>query len=298
VIHPAGLPDALTSIDRTLVMGILNVTPDSFSDGGRYLDHDAAVAHGLAMVRDGADVVDVGGESTRPGAVPVPSDEEQRRVIEVVRELATEGAYVSIDTRHADVARAAIDAGAVIVNDVSAGRGDQGMWPFIAEAEVAYVLMHNRGDGIAGTASASYPGEEWPGSMTRAVWNELDDRFEAAMAAGIRRERLIADPGIGFAKDAAMNWALATEDPHDAWATADLKAVGGPVLLGVSRKRFLATMPGGAPRVDDSMDQRDRLTVELTERAAQHGLWCVRVHDVAPNAEAVRRVRRDDWIGT
>jgi dihydropteroate synthase len=265
-------------------MGILNVTPDSFSDGGRYLDHDDAVAHGLAMVRDGADLVDVGGESTRPGATPVPSDEEQRRVVAVVRDLVAEGVHVSIDTRHADVARACVDVGAVIVNDVSGGRGDAAMWPYIAESGVTYVLMHNRGDGIARPDLAQ-------GTAPEIVWSELDQRSDEAARAGIRPERIVLDPGIGFAKDAVGNWRLV-----DHAVLGDAVHRRRPVLLGVSRKRFLGTHPDGTPRIDDSMEQRDRLTVQLTERAARHGIWCVRVHDVAPNAEVVRRVRAGGWM--
>jgi dihydropteroate synthase len=276
--HPAGLPADLTVLDRTLVMGILNVTPDSFSDGGLYFDHDAAVAHGFAMAGAGADLIDVGGESTRPGAVPVPTLEEQRRVVEVVRELAAEGVHVSVDTRHADVARACVDAGAIVVNDVSAGRGDDAMWPFIAASNVPYVLMHNRGDGPSRDDLADY-------SSQAQVWDELHRRAEQALQSGVADEALVLDPGIGFAKDAAMNWALIEQlDTAPGWGEAR------PVLLGVSRKRFLATEPDGRPRDGDSMAQRDRLTLQITERAARAGVWCVRVHDVAPNAEAVRRI--------
>jgi dihydropteroate synthase len=276
--HPAGLPADLSVLDRTLVMGILNVTPDSFSDGGLYFDHDAAVEHGLAMAADGADVVDVGGESTRPGAVPVPSDEEQRRVVEVVRDLAAEGVPVSIDTRHADVAAACVDAGAVVVNDVSSGRGDAAMWAFVADAGVPYILMHNRGDGPSRNDLAHY-------ASVSDVWTELHQQADRAERAGVRAESLVLDPGFGFAKDAGVNWSLLgelTDGPP--WGQHQ------PVLVGVSRKRFLATHPDGRPRNDDSMEQRDRLTLEITERAARHGVWCVRVHDVARNAEAVRRV--------
>jgi dihydropteroate synthase len=276
--HPAGLPADLTVLDRTLVMGILNVTPDSFSDGGLYFDHDAAVAHGLAMVEAGADLVDVGGESTRPGAVPIPSDEERRRVVEVVRDLASEGVQVSTDTRHADVAAACIEAGAVVINDVSSGRGDAAMWGLVAEKGTPYVLMHNRGDGPSRNDLAHY-------ASVADVWSELHEQVERALSAGVASGALVLDPGIGFAKDAAMNWALVDGlDAQPAWAQEH------PLLLGVSRKRFLATHPDGRPREDDSMGQRDRLTVAITESAARQGVWCVRVHDVAPNAEAVRRI--------
>lgn len=315
--HPAGLPAALSVLDRTLVMGILNVTPDSFSDGGLFLDHDAAVAHGLAMAEAGADLIDVGGESTRPGAVPVPSDEEQRRVVEVVRDLAAESVHVSIDTRHASVARACVDAGAVLVNDVSGGRGDEEMWPFIAASRIPYVLMHNRGDGIARPDLADYSEYRATWSSyeeakangfvdppawhpSTGVWVELDERLEDAERAGVREDRVVVDPGIGFAKDAVMNWALVDDEALAAMADRFRMPLGNrnvgehlkgrPALLGVSRKRFLGTHPDGRPRDDDSLDQRDRLTVQITERAARSGIWCVRVHDVAPNVEAVRRI--------
>jgi dihydropteroate synthase len=290
--HPAGLPADLAVLDRTLVMGILNVTPDSFSDGGLYFDHADAVAHGLAMVDAGADLIDVGGESTRPGARPVDSDEERDRVLGVVRDLVAQGVLVSIDTRHADVARACVEAGAVLVNDVSAGRGDPAMWPFVSAAKVPYVLMHNRGEGIARPDLAGYGSSESGGASSGStpVWQELAERCGEALAAGISPDHLIVDPGIGFAKDARLSWLLAAEDPRTSWASLAAEPAAAPVLLGVSRKRFLATHSDGSAREDDSMAQRDRLTLQITERAASRGVWCVRVHDVAPNAEAVRRV--------
>jgi dihydropteroate synthase len=297
--HPAGLPEDLAALDRTLVMGILNVTPDSFSDGGRYTERESAVRHGLAMVEAGADLVDVGGESTRPGAEPVSPEVEVVRVLGVVEDLVAEGVHVSIDTRHADVARACVDAGAVIVNDVSAGRGDEAMWPFVASSGVPYVLMHNRGDGIARPDLADYgaPNDSRSLPSSVPVWQELDERCEEAYYAGLRPEQLAIDPGVGFAKDAAMSWVLALENPFDTWAHQVVPHLVAPVLLGVSRKRFLATHPDGRPRDGDSMEQRDRLTVELTERAARHGVWCVRVHDVAPNAAVVRALPPTDRMG-
>ena len=292
--HPVGLPEALLPSGRTLVMGILNVTPDSFSDGGLYLDHDAAVTRGIDMAQAGADLVDVGGESTRPGATPIPSDRERSRVLEVVRDLVGEGISVSIDTRHADVARSCIEAGAVLVNDVSAGRADVAMWPLIAEAGVPYVLMHNRGEGIAQPDLADDSRQIPPSELAHRVWREWHGRFLEALDAGLHREQVVADPGLGFAKDAATSWALTTrvtleEFGHDARGE-DVPGMNRPVLLGASRKRFLATRRDGVPRSDDSMAQRDRLTVEITEQAARAGVWCVRVHDVAPSAAAVRRL--------
>jgi dihydropteroate synthase len=283
VIHPQGLPAALRALNRTLVMGILNVTPDSFSDGGLYLDHDAAVAHGLEMVRDGADLVDVGGESTRPGAEPVDVAEEARRVVDVVRDLVAQGVQVSIDTRHAVVARECVEVGAVLVNDVSSGRGDTAMWPFIAASGVPYVLMHNRGHGASRDDLASYA------DVVEDVAHELDDRTSEAVRAGIASDRLILDPGIGFAKRSEHNWPLVDESALAALVRGG-RADRRPVLLGASRKRFLGTRSDGSLHPDDSMRHRDELTVGITTAAARAGVWCVRVHDVAPNAAAVRAV--------
>jgi dihydropteroate synthase len=272
-----------------LVMGILNVTPDSFSDGGLYLHHDAAVEHGLEMVRDGADLVDVGGESTRPGAAPVDAAEESRRVLEVVRDLVAEGVKVSIDTRHAVIAQACVEAGAVLVNDVSAGRGDELMWPVVAELSVPYVVMHNRGSGSSRDDLARYD------DVRRDVARELGERVTEAERAGIERARLVVDPGIGFAKRAEHNWPLV-----DAEGLSSLVAAVGmaerpplPVLLGVSRKRFLATRPDGSARQDDHMHSRDELTTAITRTAAMAGVWCVRVHDVAGSAGVVAEVRSE-----
>jgi len=282
VIHPEGLPAALTMLNRTLVMGILNVTPDSFSDGGLYLDHDAAVEHGLEMVRDGADLVDVGGESTRPGAEPVEVAEEARRVVGVVRDLVAEGVHVSIDTRHAEVARECMEAGAVLVNDVSSGRGDPAMWPLVASSSAPYVLMHNRGDGASRDDLSGYS------DVVSEVAAELDVRGAEAVDSGIAWGRLILDPGIGFAKKAEHNWPLVDERALSALVRGGA-AGRRPVLLGASRKRFLGTQADGRPDPDDSMRHRDELTVGITTSAAHAGVWCVRVHDVAPNADAVRQ---------
>jgi len=286
VKHPAGLPPALADLGRTLVMGILNVTPDSFSDGGLYLDHDAAVAHGLEMVSEGADLIDVGGESTRPGADPVDIAEETRRVLDVVRDLVTAGALVSIDTRHAVVARACVDAGAVLVNDVSAGRGDPTMWQYIKSATTPYVVMHNRGHGTSRDDLARYS------NVVDDVLTEIDVWVAEVVKAGVAAARLIVDPGIGFAKRAEHNWPLVEESALAALVHGGLDSSSNtsarPVLLGASRKRFLGSMPDGSMRTDDSMQNRDALTVEITQRAVRAGVWCVRVHDVAPNARAVR----------
>lgn len=244
----------------TLIMGVLNVTPDSFSDGGRWLDPDAAIARGLELRDAGAAIVDVGGESTRPGAAEVGPDEEQRRVLPVVAALAAEGVTVSIDTRHAATAEAAIGAGATIVNDVSAGAADDRMARVVAEAGVEYVAMHSRGPAAA---PASY------GDVVADVRADLKVRLAALVVAGVEPERVILDPGLGFSKEAAHNWALL-------WRLGELASLGHRVLIGHSRKRFIGAMlPPDAP-----MAARDLPTAVLSALAADAGAWGVRVHDV------------------
>ena len=252
---------------RPVVFGVLNTTPDSFSDGGRYLDLDAAVAHGRALAAAGADVVDVGGESTRPGAVPVPEDEELRRTLPVVTALSADGIRVSIDTRSAAVAEAALAAGAAIVNDVSGGTADPRMLPLVAGSSADLVLMHSRG------AAGSAPDYA---DVVADVRAELGDRLAAARAAGIPDARLVLDPGIGFAKGAAENWALL--------AHVETLAVDGiRLLVGVSRKRFLAALaPDGAPA-----EARDLPTAVLSALLAERGVWGLRVHDVAATRTAL-----------
>jgi dihydropteroate synthase len=252
--------------DRCLVMGVLNVTPDSFSDGGAFYDADAAIAHGLALVTDGADLVDVGGESTRPGAAPIDADEELRRVRPVVRALAAEGVYVSIDTTHASVAEAALSDGARLVNDVSAGTSPD-LLKVAAAAAAPYVLMHSRGPA---NAPAVY------GDVVREVTDELLRGADAAYAAGV--PRVVLDPGLGFAKNAEHNLALMRALP-------DLVAHGHPVLVGASRKSFLGHVLGGR-----DVGDRDDATQATTALAAWHGAWGVRVHAVRPAADAVRVV--------
>jgi dihydropteroate synthase len=274
-----GLPDVVRRAARArcLVMGVLNVTPDSFSDGGRWPDVGSAVRHGLDLVADGADLVDVGGESTRPGAGRVPEDEELRRVVPVVRELALAGVPVSVDTTRARVALAAVDAGAVLVNDVSGGLADAQMAPAVAQAGVPFVVMHWRGPSEAMDALAQYD------DVVRDVLAELRRRVEALAAAGVRPGYLVVDPGLGFAKRAEHNWALLAR-------LGELAAFGRPVLVGASRKRFLGSLlagPGGEPR---PAGRRDHATAATTVLAALAGAWCVRVHDVAPSADAVRVV--------
>jgi dihydropteroate synthase len=264
-------------LDRTRVMAVVNVTPDSFSDGGQLLDPDAAVRHGLRALQDGADLVDVGGESTRPGADRVPEAEELRRVLPVVRGLAAAGAVVSVDTTRASVAAAALEGGARLVNDVSGGLADPDMLPLVAQAQVPYVVMHWRGPSSDMRERARYD------DVVADVCRELRMRLDAARAAGVDPQRVLVDPGLGFGKDAEHNWALLRALP-------ELAALGCPLLVGASRKSFLGALlagPDGAPRPPE---ERDAATAALTVVAAQAGAWAVRVHDVAPSADAARVV--------
>ena len=280
VKHPEGLPAELSQLTRTLVVGVLNVTPDSFSDGGDYLDPQQAIEHGLELASQGADIVDVGGESTRPGATAIDGATELSRVIDVVTGLTSEGITVSIDTRRSQVAERALEAGAVLVNDVSGGRGDEAMWPLMASVRAPYVLMHNRGEGASQDSLANY------GDVLDEVKRELLEQVESAMAAGVDASRIVLDPGIGFAKRAEHNWPLVHQSALD-----DMASWGFPVLLGASRKRFLGVHETGEPRIDDSMDTRDALTVELTRRALRAGLWAVRVHLVEANVAVANSSR-------
>ncbi|MFT2692142.1 dihydropteroate synthase [Clavibacter zhangzhiyongii] len=255
---------------RTLVMGILNATPDSFSDGGRHLALDDALAHARGMVRAGADIVDVGGESTRPGAARVDADEELARVLPVVRGLAAEGILVSVDTMRAATAEACVRAGARIVNDVSGGLADEAMARVVADAGVDYVAMHWRGHSATMAARATYA------DAVGEVRAELRARIDALREAGIDPARLVLDPGLGFAKDAAHDWQLLGSLD----AVTDL---GHRVLVGASRKRFLGRLlPEGAPVAD-----RDVPTAVVSALSARAGAWAVRVHDVASTRAAL-----------
>jgi dihydropteroate synthase len=259
-------------------MGVLNVTDDSFSDGGRYLDADSAVAHGLAMAAAGAGIVDVGGESTRPGAHRIDPDTEASRVVPVVKELAAQGLTVSIDTMHADVARAALDGGARIVNDVSGGRADRAMAPLLAEAGVPWVLMHWRSVSSEQPHRAPHYRD-----VVAEVRAELLASVDDAVAAGVDPAKLIIDPGLGFAKTGQHNWALLHALP-------ELVATGVPVLLGASRKRFLGSLlagPDGSPRPPDG---RETATAVISALAALAGVWGVRVHDVQASVDALKVV--------
>lgn len=275
---PAPLPAPLTepsAAGRALVMGIVNVTPDSFSDGGRWATTDLAVAHGRQLMAQGADLVDVGGESTRPGAQRVDSEEERERVIPVIRALAAEGVPVSVDTIHAETARAAVEAGAVIINDVSGGLADPAMHPVVAQTGVVYVCQHWRGNPETMNGLTDYAGD-----VVGGVEAELRERLTSLRAAGVRDEQLVVDPGLGFAKTHPQSWELLA-------ATARLREdLGLPVLIGSSRKRFLA----GAvtPEVSTEPLARDDVTAATTALAALAGAWAVRVHEVPANRDAVR----------
>jgi dihydropteroate synthase len=274
--EPAGLPAGVAGLGRSAVMAVLNVTPDSFSDGGRYTDLPSAVAHGLAEHAAGGDLVDVGGESTRPGAERVPAEEEQRRVLPVVRALVSAGVPVSIDTMRASTAAAAVEAGACLVNDVSGGLADETMLATVAALRVPYVAMHWRGPSDRMTELAVYD------DVVRDVRRELRGRLEAAVSAGLDPAFVVLDPGLGFAKNAAHNWALLGH-------LQELADLGRPLLIGASRKRFLgellADSATGDPR---ALPDRDAATDAVSALAARAGVWCVRVHAVRGTLDAVR----------
>ena len=262
------------SLGRARVMGIVNVTPDSFSDGGRFESPESAVRAGLQMLNEGADVLDVGGESTRPGAARVSEAEERARVEPVVAGLVAAGARVSVDTTRASVAAAALDAGAVLVNDVSGGK-DPAMFPLIAERGVPYVLMHSRGPSADMLSRAVYR------DLIREITVELAARLETAHAAGVAVDQIVLDPGVGFAKTADHNWTLL--------AMLDrLFALGRPLLVGTSRKSFLGALLADVDGTPRPVAERDDATQATTALVAAAGAWAVRVHAVRPAADAVR----------
>ena len=255
-------------------MGIVNVTPDSFSDGGRYLDADAAIDHGLQLRDEGAAYVDVGGESTRPGAERVPIDVEIARVLPVIRALAISGVAVSIDTMNAATATAAVEAGAVLVNDVSGGMADPQMAAAVAATGADFAIGHWRGPSSDMYARAQYT------DVGREVAAELRERIDAAAAAGIPPSRVIVDPGIGFGKTGAQNWALLN-------SLSAVTGLGHRVLVGTSRKRFLSATLGPDDGEDASLERRDLATAVTSALAARAGVWGVRVHDVAATRDAL-----------
>ena len=275
---PAPLPENLAAparAGRALVMGVVNVTPDSFSDGGRWITTDLAVAHGRQLIAQGADLLDVGGESTRPGARRVDLAEEQNRVLPVIRELAGSGVVVSVDTIHAATAAAAIEAGAVIVNDVSGGLADPAMACVLADAGVVYICQHWRGDPRTMDGLTDYGGDVLAG-----VEAELRARLDHLADAGLADEQVVIDPGLGFAKTHEQSWRLLA-------ATARLREdLRRPVLIGASRKRFLALALPDDVAADPLA--RDAATAATTALAAAAGAWAVRVHEVPASRDAVR----------
>ena len=276
-LAPGTLP-GLPSADRCLVMGVVNVTPDSFSDGGQWFGADAAIAHGLELMAAGADLVDVGGESTRPGAQRIDEAEELRRVGPVITELVRAGLPVSVDTMRARVAEFAVEAGAQLVNDVSGGLADPDMPRLVAAARVSYVVVHWRGHSRQMYHRAVYA------DVVREVRDELSQRVDAVLAAGVDPGRVVIDPGLGFGKRPEHNWPLLTHLGQ----LAALDAGTFPVLVGASRKRFLGNLlagPDGTPR---PFEECDGATVAITALAAAAGAWCVRVHQVPLNADTVR----------
>ncbi|WP_329327569.1 dihydropteroate synthase [Streptomyces luteogriseus] len=270
----AGLPEW----DRCAVMGVVNVTPDSFSDGGRFFDTTAAVKRGLDLVTEGADLVDVGGESTRPGATRVDEDEELRRVVPVVRGLASEGVTVSVDTMRASVAERALAAGAALVNDVSGGLADPRMIPAVADAGAPFVVMHWRGFLQGGNVRGEYT------DVVTEVVDELHARVEAVLAGGIAPERVVVDPGLGFSKDAGHDLALLAHLDR-------VLALGHPLLVAASRKRFLGRVLAGPDGPPPPARERDAATAAVSALAAHAGAWAVRVHEVRATADAVRVAR-------
>jgi dihydropteroate synthase len=259
-------------------MGVVNVTPDSFSDGGHWFDTTAAIKHGLELAAEGADLIDVGGESTRPGASRVDADEELRRVIPVVRGLASEGVTVSVDTMRARVAEQSVAAGAALVNDVSGGLADPDMVPVVAAAGVPFVVMHWRGFSESMNSRAVYT------DVVGEVVAELRERMDAVIAGGVDPAKLVIDPGLGFAKDAAQDLALVAhlDRLHD---------LGRPLLVAASRKRFLGHVLAGEDATPPPARERDAATAAISALSANAGAWAVRVHAVRPTADAVRVAR-------
>jgi dihydropteroate synthase len=259
-----------TARARPRIMGILNVTPDSFSDGGRWNSVDDAIEHGALLHAEGADLVDVGGESTRPGAVRVSPDEEQQRVLPVVRELSDRGIRVSIDTLNSSTARAAAEAGASIVNDVSGGLADPEMFRTIASLDTDYIVSHWRGHSDTMNELANY------NEVVGDVRTEIQRRVAELIVWGVDENRIVVDPGLGFAKTSSHNWKLLGNLDR-------LASLGYPVLIGASRKRFLADLLPG----DATVEQRDPATAVISALAAQAGVWGVRVHDVETTKAAL-----------
>ena len=278
MLHPSGLPENLRNFDRTLVMGVLNVTPDSFSDGGRFDDTEIAISHALQMIEDGADIIDIGGESTRPGSERISVQVELDRVLPVITALVDSGVAISIDTMRAEVARAAIDAGACMINDVSGGKSDPEMLNYVSTLTVPYILMHWRGPSNIMNTLTDYI------DVVADVTSEISKQVDVAVAAGIARERIAIDPGIGFAKTVDQNWPILKH-------LDVLEGLGLPILMGASRKKFLGELlaKDGVAR---ETDERESATTAISTLMAVRGLWAVRVHDVKPSSDAIAVVDR------
>jgi len=273
--HPEPLPASLTALDRTLIMGVINVTPDSFSDGGQWFSHESAVRHGLELLAQGADILDIGGESTRPGAPRVDESEELRRVVPVIRELAHTGATISVDTTRASVAQAAIEAGAHIINDVSGGLADEEMVSVAAQTGAVFVAMHWRGHATVMDSLEVYD------DVYLDVRRELLERVDHLLEAGVNPAQIVLDPGLGFSKSGENNWPLLAH-------TGDLAALGFPLLVGASRKRFLGHLLAGADQEPAAPAERDNATAAITALASVNGAWAVRVHNVAQSVDALK----------
>lgn len=265
----------LARAGRPVVVGVLNVTPDSFSDGGRYADLEAAVAHGVAMHADGADLVDIGGESTRPGAGRVDAETELARVLPVIRELAAAGVPMSIDTTRATVAAGALEAGVAVVNDVSGGLADPAMARVVADADCPWVLMHWRGHSTEMRELAHYR------DVVKEVCAELRDRVDDAVKAGVDPAKIILDPGLGFAKTPRHNWELIVH-------LDQILALGYPVLIGASRKSYLGSLLADADGRPRPVDRREAATVAVSVLSVAAGAWGVRVHDVLGTVDALK----------
>ena len=279
MFHPLGLPAQLSALDRTLVMGVLNVTPDSFSDGGLFATASAAVEHGIAMAAAGADIVDIGGESTRPGAERISIQEELDRVIPVIQALTEKHIPTSIDTMRAEVAQVAVNAGACIVNDVSGGKADDDMFSTVAALDIPYIAMHWRGHSTVMTQLTDYE------DVVSDVRDEIEVQVEAAIRAGIKREHLVVDPGIGFAKTTEQNWPLLAN-------LDSLESLGLPLLIGVSRKKFIGELLADGAGNPRDMAGREAATTVITALVAERKVWAVRVHDVQSSRDAIEVVER------
>lgn len=270
----------LTLSGRTSVMGIVNVTEDSFSDGGKWLATDDAIAHAHELVKLGADIIDVGAESTRPGATRVPAEVEAERIRPVIRTLHEDGIRTSIDTMRAATAQAAAEEGVDLINDVSGGLADEDMYRVMAETQLPVCLMHWRADAFVNASGAADHG----GDVVKDVHQVLAELVDNALAAGVAKEQITLDPGLGFAKTAADNWALLNALP-------EFIAGEFPILVGASRKRFLREIRADRGLEHSPVDA-DPATAAVTALSAQAGAWCVRVHEVAVSRDAVDVVAR------